>query len=223
MNTQKETTSKIEVIIVTKDGIIRVVDISEVSKIVANSADSFSIVKSSDGQKHQIDNFIVIKNGNNLELLFSNGETLAIENFYSYNNVELDFLDDSAHTLSSQTISGHELSNGTTLIYAQGSQQTLLSMAKGNESLELAISTEASVVHLQNTTDAVDTMSGVSKAALVVGGLLVAGGVAVAVNNRSDSDSYNYYNNNPTPTDTTLTGQLVDITIPNQIKRTRIA
>lgn len=210
MNTQKETTSKIEVIIVTKDGIIRVVDISEVSKIVANSADSFSIVKSSDGQKHQIDNFIVIKNGNNLELLFSNGETLAIENFYSYNNVELDFLDDSAHTLSSQTISGHELSNGTTLIYAQGSQQTLLSMAKGNESLELAISTEASVVHLQNTTDAVDTMSGVSKAALVVGGLLVAGGVAVAVNNRSDSDSYNYYNNNPTPTDTTLTGQLVD-------------
>jgi hypothetical protein len=211
MSTQKERTSKIEVTIVTKDGVIRVVDINEVSKIVANSANSFKIVKYNNGQKHQIDNLIMIKNGNNLELIFSNGETLTIENFYSYNNVELDFLDDSTNTLSSQTISGHELSDGTTLIYAQGLEQTLLSMAKGNKSLELAISTEVSVVHLQNTTDAieVDTMSGVSKAALVIGGLLVVGGgIAIAVNNRSDSDSY--YNSNPNPTDTTLTGQLVD-------------
>jgi hypothetical protein len=104
------------------------------------------------------------------------------------------------YTLSSSSSFGHELSDGTTLVYAQGSQDTLLSMSNGNESLHAALSDQITVANADHFAAAegaaaaseaaagAGTMAGVSTAALVVGGVVVVG-AAVAIDNNNDSDS----------------------------------
>ncbi len=186
-------TSKIQVVITGKDGITKVVNINELTEIMAYSGDKFQILNTINGENQIVDNFIFVKNGENLDLSFVNGESLTFENFYSYSNVEISFEStaDSIYTLSSSSSLGHELANGNTLVYAQGNEELLLNMANGNESLQAALSDQIAVANAEQSAFAglaagAAAGTGASTAALVGGGL-AATGVAIAAGGSSSS------------------------------------
>ena len=185
--------SKIQVVITGKDGITKIVNISDLASIQAQSGDKFQVIQTVNGETTLIDNFMIVKNKETLELSFASGETLSIENFYSYNNIEMEFTvsDNSIYTLSSQSSLGQELSDGTSLVYAQGSQETLLVMSNGNESLQAALSDQITVLSSEESASLIGgaVASGLSTGTLVAGGAAVVGGAAIASGSSSSSGS----------------------------------
>lgn len=139
--------SKVQIIITGKDGITKVVNISDLMSIQAEIGDKFQVVQTVNGETNLLDNFMIIKNKDTLEISFASGEILSIENFYSYNNVEMKFTvsDNSIYRLSSQNSFDQELADGTSFVYAHGSEHILQSMSNGNESLQSALSDQITV------------------------------------------------------------------------------
>jgi len=160
--------SKVQVIIIGIDGISKVVNISDFVSIQAQHGDKFQII-TVNGETNLLNNFMIIKNKDTLELSFASGEILSIESFYSYHNVEMEFTvsDNSIYTLSSQSSFDQELSDGTSFVYAHGSEYILHSMSNGNESLQSALSDQIMVENSEMF--ALDTdIDGISKDAGII-------------------------------------------------------
>ncbi|MCK5111890.1 MAG: hypothetical protein KAQ94_10255, partial [Arcobacteraceae bacterium] len=185
------------VIVIAENGVKQVISIDNLSKVVAASGDKFKIIKKINGEDQNINNFIAIKEGSDLEITFANGETLSLESFYSYNNIEIEFTvsDNSVYTLSSASDFGFDLEDGSTLVYAQGDQSVLMGLARGNDSLEIALTEQFGIANAKHFADAsaagsiklipeatVATEAGMSTATMVTAGVVV---VAVAAGGSS--------------------------------------
>lgn len=139
--------SELQVVVTTKDGTIKVVGIEELTRLIVENGNSLKLVKKLTESNSIVDNFIVLKDGETLGISFTSGESLTIENFYSYDNIEITFeaTNGSIYTISSVSTLGQELLDGTVLVYAQGNQQALLDMVKINEPLHNALNEHLSI------------------------------------------------------------------------------
>jgi hypothetical protein len=149
---------------------------------MAHSGDKFKITKQINGEAQNIDNFIVVKNDSDLEITFSNGETFTLESFYTYNDAEIEFTvsDNSVYTLSSSSEFGFDLADGSTLVYAQGNQATLMNMTYGNSSLSAAIGEQISIANADRFADA-STVAATEMATTATGVTAAGAGMSTAV------------------------------------------
>jgi hypothetical protein len=187
-------------------------ELNALDNIIVKAGDQIKFSKLFFGEEKNINNLIVLKKGEDLEILFENGQVLTLEAFYSFNNVELEFTvsDNSVYTLSSLSDGGVFVSEVVQLVYAQGDQSVLMSLSD-DSALHAVLSNQIQMAHSDHFA-AVETagatgaeaaaaggagaIGGISTAALVVGGLVVAG-AAIAASNSSSSSS---------TTDTSSTG-----------------
>ena len=182
-------------IVIVNNGIKTIVDIEKISEYLVKAGDKLKIVKNINGENQEIDNFVAIKNGQALEIRFENGETLSLNNFYSFNDSEIEFSpsDGSTYTLSSMSEFGFELSDHSSLVYAQGKESILFDIAKGNESLQTALFDQISIANAETVADAAagatgadaaagatGAAAGLSTAAMVgIGAVVVGGAIAL--------------------------------------------
>ena len=130
-----------------QEGQEKITEFNGSGKIVINSADQINF--SSSGK---YENMIVLRKGNDLEIHLENGDVLTFTNFYSYADATSILFSDGdgvAHTLLSTDTSMSDLGDGTFLVYAQGSQSTLLSMASIIRLYLLFYQTSLILNHLQ--------------------------------------------------------------------------
>lgn len=151
-----------------------------------------TFIKLTTGSKLQVskkmkevkDDLVVLKNGENLEILYSDGSSLMLEGFYSLENVsiELPTAENEIHILSSN----FENSNDTSIVYTQGDMNFFNSLFKDNNSLVKALNEyNHSLETGLNAGDAASAsqaasaglFSGISTTALVIGGVLLTGGI----------------------------------------------
>lgn len=172
-----------------------VINTDLLSKLAIKSGDKLKINKIVDKQEHEIDNFIVTKNGNDLNIHFHDGQMLSIKDFYSFENVEIEFSapDSTRYTLSSESSFGSELADGSSLVYTQGDQNLLLRIANDDPNLQAALNEQFMLMNtqrfaeLETAAGATEAEAGIgwSTAAIVGLGAVIVGGVVVASNNSS--------------------------------------
>lgn len=162
-------------------------------------------VKNSDKIKllktENLDDLVVLKDGENLVITYADGSVLVIENFYALEDVslELPVAQNEMHLISSNyEVSSSEVS----VIYAQGDLSKFSSMFEANSLYSKAISEYSVAVDagLSAGGEAAATSSliaGVSNTALVVGGVVAAGAVAAIASSGSSGGSDNVAPSNP--------------------------
>lgn len=131
------------------------------------------------------EDLIAIKNGENLEIYYSDGSSVILEGFYALEDVSLELptSENESHLLSSVLEDSSEIS----VIYAQGDMSKFSSLFENNESLLNALNDYNHSLSGMNAGDNVAAgaeaantgLGGISTTTLVVGGLVV-GGIAVA-------------------------------------------
>lgn len=183
-----------------------------------------TFIKLNTGSKLQIskkmkevkDDLVVLKNGENLEILYSDGSSLILEGFYSLENVsiELPTAQNEVHVLSSN----FENSNDTSIVYTQGDMNFFNSLFKDNSSLLKALNEyNYSLETGLNAGDATSAsqaasaglFSGISTTALVIGGVLLTGGIVALASGGGGSSEESSDDDKPAAT-VYKKGQLVD-------------
>jgi hypothetical protein len=202
-------TSKAEALqlaVVSKSGAIKIVDATKLAELKLKAGDKLRVLK--DAKKEAFEDLVVIQKGDNLEIVYADGTSIALEGFYALDNIALELPtgEQEMHLLSSNLQSGTELS----IIYAQGDMSAFNGMFESNDAMLQALNNyntsidsglnaagEAAAAGAAEGAAAGGTaaagtaggmFAGVSTAALVVGGVVVAG-VAVAASNDSSSSS----------------------------------
>ena len=137
------------------------------------------------------DDLIVVKDGENLEIFYSDGSSLTLEGFYALEDISLEFpvAENESHILSS---SFEGTLSETSIIYAQGDMSKFSSLFEGNQELSVALDNYNHSLSGMNSGDQMATGTAVSEAStagtiaglsqtgmLVLGGVVV-GGVAIA-------------------------------------------
>lgn len=173
-----------------------VINTDLLSKLAIKSGDKLKISKIVDKQEQEIDNFIVTKNNNDLNIHFQDGQVLSIKDFYSFENVEIEFSapDNTRYSLSSESSFGSQLADGSSLVYTQGDQNLLLGIANENSNLQAALSEQFMIINTQRfaeletaagTAETEADSGGWSTAAIAGLGAVIVGGVVVASNSSS--------------------------------------
>ena len=192
------------------------------------SSDKMNFVKLENGSKLKIskklldvtnnEDLIVVKNGENLEIFYSDGSSITLEGFYALENVSLELPtgENESHLLSSNL---EDTSVETSVIYAQGDMSKFISLLDGNETLSTALNNYNHSLSGMNAGDTVaaatatateagastGVFAGLSQTAmLAIGGVVVAG-AAIAAGSGGGSSS-----GTASTASTTTTNQLVD-------------
>jgi len=134
----------------------------------------------------ELDNdLIVIKNGENLEIFYSDGSSLSLEGFYSLENISLEFpiAENEINILSSNFESSSEVN----ILYTQGDISSFSSLFKNNSSFLEALNeynySTSSGLNAGDSSSSSDNsgsgfFDGFSTTTLVLGGVLLTGGIA---------------------------------------------
>lgn len=184
-----------------------------------------TFIKLTTGSKLQIskkmkevkDDLVILKNGENLEILYSDGSSLMLEGFYSLENVsiELPTAENEIHVLSSN----FENSNDTSIVYTQGDMNFFNSLFKDNNSLVKALNEyNHSLETGLNAGDAASAsqaasaglFSGISTTALVIGGVLLTGGIVALASGGGGSSEESSSDDDKPAAPVYKKGQLVD-------------
>ena len=194
------------------------------------SSDKMNFVKLENGSKLRIskkllnvtnnEDLIVVKNGENLEIFYSDGSSITLEGFYALIDISLELPtgENESHLLSSNL---EDTSVETSVVYAQGDMSKFISLLDGNETLSTALNNynhslsgmnagdtvAAEAVTATETGATTGTFAGLSQTAmLAIGGVVVVGG-AIAIGSNGGSS------NTPASTETSdssSTGYFVD-------------
>ncbi len=108
---------------------------SQPNIIIAHAGEHYRIVKLKAGQRQLLDNVIVKKSDDDLQLSYADGTQIVIKNFYIECKTGCDLIlpgqGAADYTISGKNASGSALNDGTTLIYAHGSHDAMTAMAQG--------------------------------------------------------------------------------------------
>ena len=170
-----------------------------------------SKIQVSKKMKDITDDLVVLKNGENLEILYHDGSSLTLEGFYLLENasIELQTVENEIQILSSNFESNNEIS----IVYTQGNSSFFNSLFKDNSSLINALNEynhtidtglnagDSTILHQSSV------FSNISTTTYILGGVLIgAGAIALASGGGGGSS-----NNNSHPTGpVTVSGHLVD-------------
>ncbi len=201
------------------------------------SSDKMNFVKLENGSKLKIskklldvtnnEDLIVVKNGENLEIFYSDGSSITLEGFYALTDVSLELPtgENESHLLSSNL---EDTLVETSVVYAQGDMSKFISLLDGNETLSTALNNYNHSLSGMNAGDAIaaetasatageagastGVFAGLSQTAmLVIGGVVVAGAaIAIGSSGGSSSDSSSGSSSDSSSGSSSSTGYLVD-------------
>ena len=110
--------------------------------IKVQSGDSVRIVELVNGKEVLLDDLIAQKNGDGLDLIYTNGVEIQIKGFYTIENTFVFLPGEEEFELTSESGSVAIDENVTTVVYAHGNSITLMELVQGNDALESAIISE---------------------------------------------------------------------------------
>lgn len=132
----------------------------------------------------QVSNLIVIKSQSDLHITLKDGQVIVLESFYEHANAVLQVEGEQGqvHYISSAQAVGFDLASGEVLVYAQGSQASLLEMAGANESLHVALNAQDAISSSQFSSASLTAEHlGMSAGAVAAGGVMGTGIAATTV------------------------------------------
>ncbi|MDD5053109.1 MAG: hypothetical protein PHO27_10300, partial [Sulfuricurvum sp.] len=161
---------------------------SAVNKLSVHMGEKYHIVKKVGDEEQVLDNVIAVNNEGNLELQYSDGTRIMLDNFYQTQNVEINLPanDNGIHTISSLSM-GQESS----LVYMHGDNVSLLNMTEGNHSLQAAVIERSSISSLPHyaevatgiASDAMAAGAGSGAGAAGAGAAGTGGGIFAGMSN----------------------------------------
>ena len=122
----------------------------EVTRFKAKAGEHYRVLKRAGAEDKLPDNVLVKKSGEDLRLEFPDGTQLTLENYYTEcrsggcdvtvpgaNGAQITLGADAGTpgAPSAGVTAGTALGDGSTLVYAYGSQEVLMSMARGDSAL----------------------------------------------------------------------------------------
>ena len=174
--------------------------------IKAKAGEHYSITSRKEGKDQLLDNVIVKRAGDDLQLQYEDGTQLTICDYYneakSDAGCDLTLLgqDGKEYKVSGENISGTDLGDGTTLVYAHGDHDTLLSMAPGDNAFHSTlVGISGAVISYMPSASLMDKFAGINPwwaAVAVVGG---GAGAAISMDGGS-SHVATQAASTPTPT-----------------------
>jgi hypothetical protein len=133
----------------------------QANAFVAHAGDHYRVMRDVNGKQQLADDVIAKRTGNDLVLNYADGTQVSLQGYYLECNttasceISLPAKDDATYAVSDKA-DGLALGDGTTLVYAHGSQDALLGMVQGNAPLTTAIASgeygHAVSSHLSMTT-----------------------------------------------------------------------
>lgn len=175
--------------LVDSKGNISLLQSGNLTTVKIKAGEKYKLVKKAGEHEEALENVLVVKSGDNLEIIADNGSRLALDGFYGDTDTTLSITDanNGLHSLTSTTTADG-------LVYAQGDQSVLMGMSEGNTVLQTALIDRSIVSNLPHyaqaatgtATDAAlgagvaEAGGGIPTWAYVAGGIALAGGVAAA-------------------------------------------
>ena len=156
--------------------------------IKAKSGEHYRITSRKYGTDQMLDNVIVKRVGDDLQLFYADGTQLLIRNYYieakgdAACDLTLPGQDGKTYKVSAEHTSGTDLGDGTTLIYAHGSHHALMNMALGNIVLHNTLaSINGTELSYAPNTSIIDRIAGINPWWAAAGVAVVGGGAGAAM------------------------------------------
>ncbi len=111
----------------------------------AQGGEHYRIVRIKDATEQILDNVMAERAGDNLRLTYADGTQVTLENYYveckaaMACDITLPSQDGTGYVLKGDGANGAALGDGNRLVYAHGSQDTMMGMAQGNTALHTAL------------------------------------------------------------------------------------
>ena len=141
MTTPQQTVKATDNLVLNNGSTIVPLKAGQANVIKAKAGEHYRISSRKEGKDQLLDNVIVKRAGDDLQLQYADGTQLTLSNYYNEAkgdagcDLSLPGQDGKDYTVSAKNSSGTDLGDGTTLVYAHGDHDALMNMAPGDNAL----------------------------------------------------------------------------------------